>query len=70
MIQMSHAMVVPLCGTDVDGVAKVHRLQLPTAAKGRYREETYFSRRMCLIGNPSSFSCAKVASIMSGLPHR
>lgn len=31
---------------------------------------TYFSRRTCGVGNPASFSASKVASTMSGLPHR
>jgi len=34
------------------------------------RDDTYFSRRMFLIGIPSSFNWVKVASIMSGLPQR
>ncbi|GEM_PF-6081048 len=31
---------------------------------------TYFSRRTCGVGRPASFSASKVASTMSGLPHR
>ena len=34
------------------------------------REEMYFSRRMWRIDSPASLSAAKVASTMSGLPHR
>ncbi len=53
------------------------RIPTPLAARpdGRaaghgYLLLTYFSRRTCGVGRPAAFSTSKVASTMSGLPHR
>jgi len=50
-------------GASSQGEGKPHR----GAAQ---REEMYFSRRICGTGRPNSFSAAKAASTMLGLPHR
>ncbi len=58
-----------LAGTTEASVEVVPR-PLPPAIQPDYLLLTYFSRRICGLPSPASFSASAQASTMSGLPHR
>jgi hypothetical protein len=53
-----------------DGAGAEPRSYRRESGKLYQRDEMYFSRRICGTGRPNSFSAAKAASTMFGLPHR